>query len=175
MIRTVLAVIAFLLAAVTGVRLYRDVGYLRAADRAVPALLAAADGGAAPAGVLIVLQPEDCLRSGELVARWNALYAARRFPVTAVVVGSGRVEPRQRELFRRQRLELPLRAITARDAGIIAEKLGHTSTPFAVMIDGAGRVAGSFPASQNVPAEIVEQAITQRGSGSSSGLHRAGR
>jgi hypothetical protein len=159
MIRSVLALAAFLLSATVGMHLYRDVEYLRAADRTVPALLAGGEGAAAPAGLLIVLQPEDCLRSGELVARWNALDAAGRFPVTAVVVGAGRAAPRHRELLRRQNLRLPLRAITARDAGIIADKLGHASTPFAVMIDRAGRVAGSFPASQNVPAEIVEEAI----------------
>lgn len=159
MIRSVLALAAFLLTGITGLHLYRDVGYLRASDRTIPALLAGGHGGA-PAGLLIVLQPEDCLRSSDLVARWNALHRAARFPVTAAVVGSGRVDPLDREIFRRRNLELPLRAITARDAGIIAEKLGHTSTPFAVMIDRAGRVAGSFPASQNVPAEVVEQAIT---------------
>jgi hypothetical protein len=163
MIRPALAFLALLLAGIAGLHLYRDVEYLRAADRTIPALLAG-DGAVPPAGLLIVLQPEDCLRSGDLVARWNALYRAGRFPITAVMVGKGS----HHQLLRRQNLELPLRAITARDAGIIAEKLGHPSTPFAVMIDRAGRVAGSFPASQNVPLEVVEQAIA------GSGTHRAG-
>jgi hypothetical protein len=163
MIRPALALLALGLAGLTGVHLYRDVAYFRASERAIPALLASGDDAAAPAGLLIVLQPEDCLRSGDLVARWNALHGAGRFPVAAVVVGAGRVTSQDRELFRRQNLELPLRAITARDAGIIAEKLGHVSTPFAVMIDRAGRVAGSFPASQNVPAEVVEQTIMDNG------------
>ena len=55
-----------------------------------------------------------------------------------------RVSPRQRELLRRQSLELPLRAITTRDAGILAEKLGYTSTPFAVLIDRGGRVYAAW-------------------------------
>lgn len=164
MIRPALTLVALLLAGITGLHLYRDFGDVRAAERTIPALLAGGHGAAAPAGLLIVLQPEDCLRSGDLVARWNALQHAGRFPVAAVVVGDRRVAAGHRELFRQHGLELPLRAITVRDAGIIAEKLGYDSTPFAVMIDRAGRVAGSFPASQNVPAEIVERAITGSGS-----------
>lgn len=164
MIRSTLVLLALLLATVTGLRLYGDVAYVMAENRSIPALLAGDGGTAPPAGMLIILQPEDCLRSGELVARWNALWRARRFPVTALVVGAGRVSAHQRELLRGQKLELPLRAITARDAGVVAEKLGYTSTPFAVMIDRGGRVAGSFPASQNLPVDMVENVI--RGSGS---------
>jgi hypothetical protein len=158
-IRSALVLLALLLAGITGLRLYRDLAYVVAADRSGPALLAGDAGAAPPAGMLIILQPEDCLRSGELVARWNAFHRGRRFPVTALIVGSDRDLRRQRELLRQRNLTLPLRAITQREAGIVAEKLGYTSTPFAVMIDRAGRVAGSFPASQNLPADIVEDVI----------------
>lgn len=164
MIRSVLALVALLLAGATGLRLYRDVAYVRAAGQSVPALLAGRAGAPPPAGMIIVLQPEDCLRSGELVERWNAFHRAGRFPVTALVVGAGRVSPRQRELLRERNLELPLRAITARDAGIVAEKLGYTSTPFAVTIDRGGRIAGSFPARQNLPANVAAEVIAGSGS-----------
>lgn len=164
MIRSALALLALLLAAVSGLHLYRDLAYVRAADRSVPALVAGGAGASPAAGMVIVLQPEDCLRSGELVARWNALHRAGRFPVTALVAGPGRVSSRHRALLRRHDLQLPLRGITERNAAIVAEKLGYTATPFAVMIDRGGRVAGSFPASQNVPAEVVEQVITRTGS-----------
>jgi hypothetical protein len=163
MIRSALALLALLLSGITGLHLYRDLGYVRAAGLSVPALLAGGAGASPPAEMVIVLQPEDCLRSGELVARWNALHRAGRVRVTGLVVGPGRVSSRHRELFRRLGLQVPLRAITARHGGIVAEKLGYTSTPFAVMIDRGGRVAGSFPAGQNVPAELVEQVITGAG------------
>ena len=163
MIRSALAGAALLLAGITGLQLYRDLAYVLAAERSVPALLGHGGGAPPPAGMLIVLQPEDCLRSGELVARWNALHRAGRFPVTAVVVGPGSVSKQHRELLRQQNLGLPLRPITTRNAEIVAEKLGYTSTPFAVMIDRGGHIAGSFPASENVPVEVVAQMI---GSGS---------
>lgn len=164
MIRSALAGLALLLAGITGLHLYRDLGYVLAAERSVPVLLG--DGAGAPptAGMLIVVQPEDCLRSGELVARWNDLHRAGRFPVTALVVGPGSVSKQHRELLRQQNLGLPLQAITTRNAGIVAEKLGYTSTPFAVVIDRAGRVAGSFPASRNVPVEVLAQIIGRSGS-----------
>lgn len=164
MIRSALAGVALLLAGITGLHLYRDLGYVLAAQRSVPALLGDGAGAPPPAGMIIVLQPEDCLRSGELVARWNALHRAGRFPVTAAVVGPKGASKRHRELLRQQDLGLPLRAITTRNAGIVAEKLGYTSTPFAVVIDHGGRVAGSFPAAQNVPVEVVERVIGGSGS-----------
>ena len=158
MIRRALLAAALLIAGVASLDLYRDARYLLRASRTIPALLAGIDAGRSPA-VLIVMQPEDCLRSGELVARWNELHRAGTAPVTGLVVGSGSLTPRQRQAFEARGVAFPLRAIAAADAAILGEKLGYTSTPFAIVLDVHGRLAASFPASQNVPAEVVARLV----------------
>lgn len=158
MIRNVLLAVAFLLAGTASFHLYGDTRYLLSARKSIPELLSPAGGRAS--GVLVVMQPEDCLGSGELVAQWNALHRTGRFPVHGLVIGSGRLSPRQRELFDREGVLFPLRAITAHDAAAVAEKLGHTSTPFAVVLDRNGRVAASASTLQNMPPELLQQLIT---------------
>jgi hypothetical protein len=152
---------AFLLAGATSLHLYRDTRYLLRAPESIPALLARQHTGGA--GVVIVMQPEDCLGSGDLVQRWNSLHRAGRFPVTGLVVGSGRLSSRQQALFTQNGATFPLRPIAAQDAGSMAEKLGYVSTPFAVVLDRHGRVAGSFPGLQNISPEVLERLITGRG------------
>jgi hypothetical protein len=161
MIRGVLLIIAFLLTGTASLHLYRDTHYVLGARKSIPALLAHRDDGAA--GVIMVMQPEDCLGSGELVARWNAIHNAAKFPVTALVIGTTHLSPRQQELFQQHHVSFPLRAIHARDAAAVAEKLGHTSTPFAVVLDREGRIAASFSATQNMPVEVLENLVAGRG------------
>lgn len=158
MIRAALVLCAFLLVAATSLHLYRDTRSLLRTPESIPALLARQQAG--EAGVVIVMQPEDCLGAGELVARWNDLHRAGRFPVTALVVGSGDLSPRQQAVFKQSGATFPLRPIMAQDAGRVAEKLGYASTPFAVVLDRHGRVAGSFPGLQNMPPEVLEQLIS---------------
>lgn len=161
MIRGLLLVVAFLITGTASFRLYGETRYVLGARKSIPELLA--PRGERAAGVMIVMQAEDCLGSGELVARWNALHEAARFPVTGLVVGTTRLSPRQRELFEQHRVSFPLRAIPARDAAAVAEKLGYTSTPFAVVLDREGRVAASFSGSRNMPAEVLESLVTGSG------------
>lgn len=161
MMRRLLVLGALVLAAILSVHLYRDTRYLLRARESIPTLLGAREPGRS-AGVLIVLQPEDCLRSGELVKRWTALHGTGRVPMTALVVGSGTLSPAQRDVFQEHQVSLPLRRIHMVDAQILAEKLGYASTPFAVVIDRNARVVGSFPASQNVPIEVLEALVAGR-------------
>lgn len=158
MIRAALVLCAFLLVGATSLHLYRDTRSLLRTPESIPALLARQQ--AEEAGVVIVVQPEDCLGAGELVARWNNLHRAGRFPVTALVIGSGDLSPRQQAVFRQNGATFPLRPIAAQDAGRMDEKLGYVSTPFAVVLDRHGRVAGSFPGLQNMSPEVLEQLIS---------------
>ena len=105
MIRNVLLIIAFLLTGTTSVHLYGETRYVLGARKSIPALLAPPNDGAA--GVIIVMQREDCLGSGELVARWNAVHKAARFPVTGLIIGTTRLSPRQRELFEQHHVSFP--------------------------------------------------------------------
>ena len=152
---------ALVLTAGLSVHLYRDTRYMLRARESVAELLGV-EGRQSKAGVLIVLQPEVCLRSGELIERWNTLYRGGRVPVTALIVGSGSLSKAQRDVFEEHRIALPLRPIRVLDARILGEKLGYTSTPFAIVLDREGRVAGSFPGIQNVPVEALE-ALVGRG------------
>lgn len=158
MMRGILVLAALVLAAGLSARLYHDTRYLLRAQESVPTLLGT-EGKERGGRVLIVLQPEDCLRSGELVKRWNAVHRSGRVPVAALVVGSGSLSSEQRDVFEDNEVSLPLRPIRMLDARIVAEKLGYTSTPYAVVLDRQGRVAGSFPGLQNVPVEALEELV----------------
>lgn len=160
MTRRILVLAALLLASGLSARLYGDTCYLLRARESVPALLGV-EGGKGTGQVLIVLQPKDCLRSGELVERWKALHRHGTVPVTVLVVGSGALAREQRNAFAEHDASLPLRRLRMLDARIVAEKLGYASTPFAVVLDREGRVAASFPGMQNVPAEALEALVRQ--------------
>jgi hypothetical protein len=155
--RRVLLACAFALAGAMAVQLAAETRHaLRAAE---PVARTLARGAEAGGGVFFVFQPQDCLASGEMVERWNALYEARSFAVQGLVVGDGTLSDRQERMFRDRKVRMPVRGISARDAALVAEKLGYHATPFAVVLDRQGRVAGSFPAGQNVPATIIERLI----------------
>ncbi|HEX8693823.1 MAG TPA: hypothetical protein VF746_15480 [Longimicrobium sp.] len=157
MIRRLVLLCALGLVIAFSVRLYGDTRYaLRAAEP-----VAATLGGEEPlsGAIVFVFQPEDCFGSGGLLQRWNALRQKTNVPVLGRVVGRGALSPRQQALFDSLRVEIPIRGIDPLDAGIVAEKLGYRSTPFAVVLDRRGRVAASFPAGQNVPPEILERFV----------------
>lgn len=152
MIRRILLLVAFAIVARSSVALCADTRALLRSSRSVPELLGR---GKRPAGVVIVLQVEDCRRSETIVNGWNALHSAGRFPVTGLVVGAGELSARERAILKRDGVRFPLRGIAAADARSIARTLGFRSTPFAIVFDRHGRIAGSFPAGQNVPPEVV--------------------
>ena len=154
MIRAFVVICGFAVAAAATHRLYAETRYMQRAAQPISALLA---NRGAP-GVVFVFQPEDCLGNGELIERWNRFHAAGGVPAKGLVVGTA-LSARQRDLFARGDLRLPLGTIDALDAAIVAEKLGYTATPFAVILDRRGRVAATFPASQNVAPEIVARLV----------------
>lgn len=152
MTRRLLLVFAWAISAAAGVHLLRDT---RAAARAREPL-AQTLARHAPSGsdVIIVLQREDCMGNGAMVEQWNALAAAPEIRAAALVIG-WRPSPAQNEVLTRTGLKIPLGSIPALDAQLVAAALGYTRTPFAVVLDRHGRVAGTFPASQNVAPEVV--------------------
>lgn len=152
MIRRLLLVVGFLLAGQASFRLYAETTAARAL-RTIPERLGVTDGSGGL--VILVLQASDCRRSGRLVATWNAVYAARQIPVTGLVVGNGRISTGERAAFVRDGVRFPLRRIASPDARTVAMQLGFRSTPFAIVIDRSGRVAGAFPAAQNLPTDAV--------------------
>jgi hypothetical protein len=155
MIRRLVLLCALGLIVAFSVRLYGDTRYaLRAAEP-----VAATLGGEEPltSAVVFVFQPEDCFGSGGLPQRWDALRKEMNVQVLGRIVGRGELSSRQRALFDSLRVEIPIRGIDPTDAGIVAERLGYRSTPFAVVLDRRGRVAASFPAGQNVPPELLER------------------
>jgi hypothetical protein len=161
MIRAILLVVAFLLVGRSSVGLYADTRALLRSSRSVPELL----GGRESSGsVVVVLQMEDCRRSETIVSGWNALHSARRFPITGLVVGAGELSARERAILTRDGVRFPLRGIAAADARSIAQSLGFRSTPFAIVIDRRGRVAGAFPGGQSVPAEALVRLMDQAAS-----------
>ena len=157
MIRRALLACAYALAVGMGAQLFVETRNLFRDSRPVAAILAPDEPH--PSGVIFVFQPKDCLDSGEMLARWNELHGAGRFPVSGVVTGDGWLSEPQARAFREGGLRLPVRAISPRDAAIVAERLGYETTPFAVILDGQGRVAGSFPANRNVPADVLAAII----------------
>lgn len=161
MIRAILLLAAFVLVGQSSVALYGDTRALLRSSRSIPELLGWEER---PGGVVVVLQAADCRRSGTMVSGWNALHSAGLFPVTGVVVSAGRLSAREQAIFKRDGVRFPLQAIAAADARVIAQKLGFRSTPFAIVIDHRGRVAGAYPDGKNVPADALLRMIGPPGS-----------
>jgi hypothetical protein len=155
--RLVIPLMAVLLSAAATVHLARDARAVRHNGEPVVATLArySANGP----GVVIIFQPEDCLGDGNMVRRWNTLASAPGLRVQGLVTGGG-VSAVQKKMFAETGLRMKLGAISPEDASLVGGKLGYTRTPFALVLDGRGRVAGSFPASQNVPPEIVAALVS---------------
>lgn len=152
MIRVLLILAAFVLVGQSSVALYGNTRALLRSSRSIPELLGREERSG---GVVIVLQVDDCRRSGTMVSGWNALHSAGRFAVTGMVIGSGQPSVRERAVFKRDGVQFPIRGIAAADAEVIAQRLGFRSTPFAVVFDHRGRVAGAFPGGRDVPAEAL--------------------
>jgi hypothetical protein len=155
-IRRVLLACAIVLSIAAALRFYEGARYVVHGSREIRTLLGTARGPA----LVFVVQPEDCLGNGLRLASWTALHESGTVPVSAAVVGKG-LSRRQRDLFARHGVEIPLTSISLQDAAIVAEKLGYASTPFAVIFDRRGRVAAAFPAERNMPAEIVQRIASQ--------------
>lgn len=152
MIRALLLLVAFVIVGRSSAALYADTRALLHPPRSIPEIVGREESAA---GVVIVLQVEDCRRSGTIVSGWNTLHAAGRFPVTGLVLGGGELSAHERAILKRDGVQFPLRGIAAADAKSIARMLGFRSTPFAIVLDRHGRVAGAFPGGRNVPAEAL--------------------
>ncbi|HEY0020064.1 MAG TPA: hypothetical protein VGC13_27430 [Longimicrobium sp.] len=152
MIRAVLLLAAFVIVGRSSVALYADTRALLRPSRSVPELLGR---GKSAGGVVIVLQVEDCRGSGSIVSGWNALHSAGRFPVRGLVVGTGEMSAPERAILKGDGVRFPLGRIAAADARSVARTLGFRSTPFAIVLDRRGRVAGAFPTGQGVSAEAL--------------------
>lgn len=155
MIRLLLLLTALGIAGGAALGLPAETHYRLLSTTSVGALLA--PGDSSPAGVVFVFQPKDCFGSGGVVEQWNRLHARSRVPVRGRIVGDGTPPPVQKELFRDMRVEMPIEGISAQAAATVAERLGYARTPFAVVLDKQGRVVASFPAEQNIPAEVLEE------------------
>lgn len=149
MMRAILLVCVLVMSVAGSLQVNSQLRYLRHGSQTVASLL-----DVKGAAVVYVVQPEDCLGSGARLGVWTALHRAGKVPVRAAVVGGG-LSSRQRDLFARYDVQIPLASISPLDAAILAEKLGYASTPFAVVLDRRGRVAASFPAQKNLPPEVV--------------------
>lgn len=157
MIRAVLLVAGLALAIQASVASFGDTRYLARASRSIPDLLN--PRGTSTGGVYLVMQTADCLRSGEFIAHWNASQAARRFPVTGLVIGNGPLTEEEATGLRENGVTFPLRRIAEHDATLVAHKLGYLATPFAIVLDRAGRVTASFPGKQEVPLDALVRLI----------------
>lgn len=76
-----------------------------------------------------------------------------------LLIGDSRASTRER-VKANTGLNVQLGSISAEGAGLVAEKLGYTATPFALVLDRDGRVAGSYPAGQNVPPETLARLVS---------------
>lgn len=157
MTRLAVSLAAVLLSALAAVHLVRD-ARLAAHNKEPVAATLARHAVDAP-GVVIVFQPEDCLGNGDIVRRWNALAGTPGLRVTGLVAGET-ISPAQQKVFADTGLRLKLRAIPHEAASLVAGKLGYTHTPFALVLDSRGRIAGSFPAGQNVPPEVAAALVS---------------
>ncbi|HEU4883434.1 MAG TPA: hypothetical protein VFT45_14330 [Longimicrobium sp.] len=148
---------AVLLSAGAAVHLARDARVVRHNGEPVASTLArySADGP----GVVIIFQPEDCLGDGNMVRRWNTLASAPGLNVRGLVTG-GDLSSTQKTIFAQTGARMALGNISSADASLVGGKLGYTRTPFALVLDGRGRVAGSFPANQNIPPEVVTTLVS---------------
>lgn len=148
---------ALLLSALAAVHLVRDARAVSHNGESVAATLARYSANAP--GVVIIFQPEDCLGSGDIVRRWNALASAPGLRVRGLVAGNG-LSSAQRKVIAETGLQMKVGAISPEDASLLGGKLGYTRTPFALLVDRQGRIAGSFPASQNVPREVLAAMVS---------------
>jgi hypothetical protein len=155
--RLAVTLAAALFAVLAAVNLVRDARL--ASHNAEPMAETLARYAANAPGVVIVFQPEDCLRNGEMTRRWNSLAGTPGLRVEGLVTGSG-ISPAQRKIFTETGLRMKLGTISSEDASLLGGKLGYTRTPFAIVLDGQGRIAASFPAGQNVPPEVVATLIS---------------
>jgi hypothetical protein len=156
--RLAASVAAVLLAGAMAVSLFRDARTARHNGETIAETLTRYSAQAS--SVVIVFQPEDCLGNGDMVRRWNELALAPGLRVRGLVVGNGSLSPAQRKVFARTGLRLSVHAISSEDASRLGGMLGHTRTPFVLVLDGRGRLAGSFPASQNVPPDAVTMLVS---------------
>lgn len=160
MTRLALVVGAVLLSVVAGLNLLKETRFARRMHEPVPQTLARYRAGAP--GVVIIFQPEDCLGDGTIVRGWNALSATPALRLRGLVAGENGIAPAQKRVPAVTGLRMPLNSISAVDAALLAEKMGYTSTPFAVVLDSRGRVAGSFAASRDVPPHLLSSLVHGR-------------
>jgi hypothetical protein len=127
---------AVLLSLAVSLHLLRQTRYAARSHEPVAQTLAryAAD---AP-GVVIVFQPKDCLGDGTIVHRWNSLSAAPGFNVRGLLVGEAEGSPAHARVRAITSVGISLGTISTMDAGLLAEKLGYASTPFAMVLVTAG-------------------------------------
>ncbi len=154
MTRVALVSGAVLLSLLAGLNLLKETRIAVGMHEPVPQTLARYGAGAP--GVVIIFQPEDCLGDGTIVRRWNALSTAPALRVQGLVAGEKGTSKR---VLAATGLRMTLGSISALDAARLGEKLGYTSTPFAVILDSRGRVAGSFTASRNVPPHLLSSLV----------------
>jgi hypothetical protein len=150
--RLVASLAALLLSTFAAVHLVRDARAFRTNGEPVAATLARYAANAP--GVVIIFQPEDCLGSGETVRRWNALAGVPGLSVRGLLAGDG-FSSAQRKVIAETGLRMKVGSISPEDASLLGGKLGYTRTPFALLLDRRGRITGSFPANQSVPADVI--------------------
>lgn len=111
--------------------------------------------------LLIVFQAEDCFGNGDMIANWNDLHRAGNAQVIGLRVDRG--EPPVTRIMP-SGFEFPVANIDSKSARSVAEYIGYSSTPFAVLFDVEGSVIATFqgtlPVSPSVIADILKEATT---------------
>lgn len=164
MIRVIAVMVSLLLAGALAVQLGAETRYRMLSSRTVGELLD--PSGESKPQLVYVFQAEDCVGEGDMLKRWNQVRRDAGFVVRGVVVGDGGLSARQRELFGELEISIPVAGIRRNTAEAVAERLGFTHTPFAVLLDDQLRVIASFPAAEQVRAEVLEGLLDRTADGS---------
>jgi hypothetical protein len=150
-IRALLLILALGLIGVGSFQLAAETRYRLLASRSVAELLLAADAGAGT--TVMIFQPEDCFGDGAALRHWASVHEELGVPLRLLIAGTaGLSEPQELLLAE---LGLSASRIHEREAGVVAERLGHGQTPFLVSFDRLGRVTATFTIEEAVPAGVL--------------------
>lgn len=164
MIRSGIVSLAVILLAYSGHSVIRKLEYNRRVNSPMPAIMRPFLDRSAAAGrgaVVVLFSADDCPDLAETFARLEHWQQAGVTNVVAFRVGNTQATARQEQLFGSVPKRIRVESIDHLDASVIADGLRYSSTPFVVIIDTLGRVAGSFRGDRIISEESLIRA--QRG------------
>lgn len=155
MIRALLVAGAAVLLGASVVQGVDEIRMRRDAARPIAHLLGPAPGGTPR--IALVLQDRDCSDGAALVRGW-ADARPEGTPIHVLVLGDD--EPRRRLAEQVRPLDgVRVERLPERRGAEVGARLGYARTPFVILLDGAGRLTATAPATPVLPAALVAELL----------------